>query len=127
MNSMSMAVPSWLSSDKSFKRAGFMWANLRCEDGSTDGKGGWKNEVNKLDEIMKALVDRVPYHIPILLLFQHNYKKASALTLQRKAALNPKAACDWTSVQEEEWKQSMEQSRNGEAIWIGSACPSMCS
>ena len=52
MNSMSMAVPSWLSSDKSFKRAGFMWANLRCEDGSTDGKDGWKNEVNKLDEIM---------------------------------------------------------------------------
>lgn len=127
MNSMSMAVPSWLSSDKSFKRAGFMWANLRCEDGSTDGKDGWKNEVNKLDEIMKALVDRVPYHIPILLLFQHNYKKASALTLQRKAALNPKAACDWTSIQEEDWKQSMEQSRNGEAIWIGSACPSVCS
>jgi len=127
LNSMSMAVPSWLSSDKSSKRAGLLWANLRCEDRSTDGNCGWKNEVIKLDEIMKALVDRVPHHTPILLLFQHNHKKALALTQQRKAANNPKATCGWTSVQEEDWMKYMEQSRHGEAIWIGSACPSMCS
>jgi len=127
MNSMAMAVPSWLSSDKASKRAGFLWANLLCEKSSTGGEGGWKKEVDKLDEILKALVDRVPYHIPILLVFQRNYKRALALTQQRKAALNPKATCSWTSAQEEEWKELLEQSRQCEAIWIGSACPSASS
>mmetsp|Transcript_9032 Transcript_9032/g.19565 ORF Transcript_9032/g.19565 Transcript_9032/m.19565 type:complete len:808 (-) Transcript_9032:62-2485(-) len=122
-DSMSMAVPSWLSSDKSSKRAGLLWANLRCEDRSADGKGRWKNEVNKLDEIVKALVDRVPYDIPILLLFQRNYQKASALTQQRKAASNPKATCGWTSVQEIDWQKLIEQSKQCEAIWIGSGAP----
>jgi len=122
MNSMSMAVPSWLSNEKSTKRAGLLWANLRCESRSSNGKGQWKNEVKKLDELMGALIERVPTSIPILFVFQQNYEKAIALTKQRKAALNPKATCSWTSVQEDEWNKCMEQSRLGEAVWIGGAC-----
>lgn len=49
MNSMSMAVPSWLSSDKSSKRAGFLWANLRCEAKTSNARG---NEVKKIDELL---------------------------------------------------------------------------
>ena len=119
-SSMSMAVPSWLSSDKSNKRAGFLWAHLKCED----RKGKWMGEVKKLDEIVKALVDRVPLHIPILLVCQRNHKKALALTKQRKAAQNPKATSQWSSQQEEEWSQTMKECRTCEAIWIGSSCPS---
>lgn len=151
-SSMSMAVPSWLSSDKSSRRAGLLWANLRCE-GSKDGKGWRESEINKLDEMVvsratgcppclcpclpsswahsnarfrplrpqKALVDRVPSHTPILLMFQRNFKRAWALTQQRKAANNPKSACGWTSAQEEQWKDALEQSRHCEAVWIGSA------
>lgn len=52
LNTMSMALPSWLSSSSATKRAGLLWANLRCEDKSTNGKGQWKNEVQKLDEIL---------------------------------------------------------------------------
>mmetsp|Transcript_31514 Transcript_31514/g.66284 ORF Transcript_31514/g.66284 Transcript_31514/m.66284 type:complete len:834 (-) Transcript_31514:27-2528(-) len=123
MNSMSMAAPSWLSNKKSSKRAGFLWANLRCED-RTAGKSQWKSEVNKMDEIVKALVDRVPYNIPILLLFQSNYKKALALTQQRQAANNPKATAMWTSQREEEWEKYMEECKHCEAIWIGSTADS---
>ena len=116
LGSMSMSVPSWLSSEKSSKRAGFLWARLRCEDKSS------QNEVKKLDEILVALVDRVPSHIPILLMFQRNFNKAASLAQQRKAANNPKASSVWTSAQEEDCKTYMEQSRQCEAIWIGSAC-----
>jgi hypothetical protein len=53
MSSMSMAVPSWLSSDKSTKRAGLLWANLRCEDRSGNNcKDRWKGEITKLDDLM---------------------------------------------------------------------------
>ena len=124
INSMAMAVPSWLSSEQSSKRAGFLWANLCCEDRSTNGK--FLDEKKRLDDIMKAIVDRVPHHTPILLIFQHNYQKALALTQQRKAARNPKTTCNWTTQQDEEWKQCIEQCRNCEAIWIGSAGPSSC-
>lgn len=117
LNSMSMAVPSWLSSEKTSKRAGFLWANLKCE-------GKWMDEVKKFDEVLKALVDRVPLNIPILLMYQHNYQKASNLSQQRTAARNPKAISQWTSQQEEEWKEYMTQCRRGEAIWIGTSCPS---
>lgn len=76
----------------------------------------------------KALVDRVPYHIPILLIFQSNYKKASTLTQQRKAARNPKSTfgCLPDEEREEEWKKCLEECRNCEAIWIGSASRSPC-
>lgn len=52
MNSMSMAVPSWLSSEKSTKRAGLLWANLSCE-----GRIG-KSEVSKLDDIVVSWFER---------------------------------------------------------------------
>jgi DNA polymerase III epsilon subunit-like protein len=53
LNTMVMAIPSWLSSSSATKRAGLLWANLRCEDRSTNGKKGqWKNEVQKLDELV---------------------------------------------------------------------------
>jgi len=127
MNSMSMAVPSWLSSDKSSKRAGLLWANLRCENRGAGGKGQWQGELKKLDEMVKALVDRVPHQIPIVMLFQRNYEKALALTKQRKAAHNPKSTSGylWTSVQEEEWDKSINECRYCEAIWIGSTCSSL--
>ena len=70
----------------------------------------------------QALVDRVPHHTPILLVFQRDYEKALNLTRQRKAARNPKATAGWTSVQEEEWRRLLAQCRHGEAVWIGSAC-----
>ena len=49
-DTMSMAVPSWLSSDKSSKRAGLLWAHLRCENKSPDDKAHWKAELKKIDE-----------------------------------------------------------------------------
>ena len=49
-NTMAMAIPSWLSSDVSSKRAGLLWANLCCEDRS--GNGQWKDEVKRLDDIV---------------------------------------------------------------------------
>ncbi len=52
LNAMSMAVPSWLSSSSPTKRAGLLWANLRCEDLSAKGKCQWKSEVKKLDELV---------------------------------------------------------------------------
>ena len=52
LNTMVMAIPSWLSSSSATKRAGLLWANLRCEDRSTNGNGQWKNEVQKLDELV---------------------------------------------------------------------------
>ncbi|KAL7554610.1 hypothetical protein ACHAWF_018104 [Thalassiosira exigua] len=124
-DSMAMAVPSWLSSDRASKRAGFLWANLRC--GDPNRIVHWENEAKRLDEILKATIDRVPYEIPILVVFQQNYEKALALTQQRKAARNPKASSGWTSQQEEEWERYLEQSRVAEAVWIGTACPSTCS
>jgi len=116
MNSMSMAIPSWLSSEQSTKRAGFLWASLQCED----KRGEWTNEVKKLDEILEALVRRVPFHIPILIVCQRNHKKALTLKAQRKAAQNPKASSQWTTLQEEEYTKFVEQARSCEAIWIGS-------
>ena len=65
----------------------------------------------------------MPFHTPILLIFQRNHKKSLSLHQQRKAARNPKAACGWSSLQEEEWERYMEQSRHCEAIWLGSAGP----
>jgi len=115
MNSMSMAIPSWLSSEQPSKRAGFLWASLQCED----KRGEWKNEVKKLDEILEALVRRVPFHIPILIVCQRNHKKALTLKAQRKAAQNPKASSQWTTLQEEEYTKFVEQARSCEAIWIG--------
>ena len=52
LNTMSEAVPSFLSSSSSKKRAGLLWANLRCEDLSAKGKGQWNSEVKKLDELV---------------------------------------------------------------------------
>jgi hypothetical protein len=53
-----MAVPSWLSSDKSTKRAGLLWANLSCEDRSgNNGKDRWKGEITKLDDIMVSRLE----------------------------------------------------------------------
>lgn len=124
LGTMSMAVPSWLSSDKSKKRAGLLWANLRCEDRSVNGKDRWKSEVKKLDEIVQALVERVPTHTPILLAFQRNYNKAAVLAQQRKLSHNPKVTLRWTTEQEEQLKQYVEECRNCEAVWIGS-CPSI--
>ncbi|KAL3774599.1 hypothetical protein ACHAW5_001385 [Stephanodiscus triporus] len=117
LNTMSMAVPAWLSSSSATKRAGLLWAKLRCEE-SANGKGQWKSEEKKLDELVKALVDRVPTHTPILMIFQKNYKKALALTRQRKASQNPKATLRWTSLQEKEWNDCLDECRNCEAIWI---------
>jgi hypothetical protein len=51
LNTMSMAAPSWLSSSSSTKRAGLLWAKLRCEE-SANGKGQWKSEEKKLDELV---------------------------------------------------------------------------
>ncbi len=48
-DTMAMAIPSWLS-DNSSKRAGLLWASLCCED--KGGKGQWKNELKRLDEIV---------------------------------------------------------------------------
>ena len=117
MSSMAMAVPSWLASKKP-SRAGILWAKLVCEGSRTE----FKDELKKQDEIINSLVNNVPTDTPILVIFQRNYTKASALTNQRKAATNPKATCDWTSYQEEEWKQYMSSCRNCEAFWIGSLC-----
>lgn len=118
LNTMSMAVPSWLSSTSSTKRAGLLWSNLHCEN----GKDQWKSEMKKLDELLVSLVHRVPTHTPILMIFQHNYKKSLALSQQRKVSRNPKATLRWTSLQEKEWNDSLEECRYGEAIWIGTAC-----
>ncbi len=71
------------------------------------------------DRPQKALVERVPHHTPILLVFQRNFKKALALTNQRKAAHNPKATASWQTGQEEEWERCMEECKQCEAIWIG--------
>jgi hypothetical protein len=121
LDTMSMAVPSWLSSTSSTKRAGLLWTNLRCEYPSANGKEQWKSEMKKLDELVLSLVHRVPTHTPILMIFQHNYKKALALTQQRKASRNPKATLRWTSMQEKEWNDCLGECRYGEAIWIGTA------
>lgn len=67
----------------------------------------------------QALVVRVPNHTGILMIFQHNYKKAATLTQQRKASHNPKATLRWTTMQEKEWSDSVDKCRNCEAIWIG--------
>ena len=116
MNSMAMAIPSWLSSEQSTKRAGFLWASLQCED----KRGEWKNEVKKLDEILEALIRRAPYHTPILILIvcQQNYKKTLQLKAQRKSAQSLKASSLWTTVQEEEYFKFVDQARSCEAIWI---------
>lgn len=58
MNAMSMAVPSWLSSEKSTKRAGLLWANLRCEGRIGNCKDRWKSEVSKLDDIVVSCFER---------------------------------------------------------------------
>ena len=50
-----MAVPAWLSSEKSNKRAGFLWANLLCEDRSANGKDKG-SEVKKLDDFVVSLL-----------------------------------------------------------------------
>ena len=52
MDSMSMAVPSWLSSNNPSKRAGLLWAHLHCEVKNTDGEGRWNNAGKKLDNIV---------------------------------------------------------------------------
>mmetsp|Transcript_14325 Transcript_14325/g.24354 ORF Transcript_14325/g.24354 Transcript_14325/m.24354 type:complete len:747 (-) Transcript_14325:1206-3446(-) len=117
LSSMAMAVPSWLASKKP-SRAGMLWAKLICEG----CREGFKNELKKQDEIIDSLVTNVSTDTPILVIFQRNYLKANALTLQRKAATNPKATCVWSACQEEEWKQYMSSCRNCEALWIGSSC-----
>jgi hypothetical protein len=52
LSTMSMAVPSWLSSTLSTKRAGLLWANLRCENQSANGNDHWKSQIKKLDELV---------------------------------------------------------------------------
>jgi len=113
LDPMTMAVPSWLS-DKASKRAGFVWTRLVCEG---EGKR-LDQEVAKLDELVEALVNRVPSSVPILMIFQRGFEKVSSLTLTRKAALSPKSTCGWTSVQEDEWKRCLDDCRNCEAIWL---------
>ena len=111
-SSMSMAIPSWLASKKS-SRAGLMWAKLVC------GSGGLQHEMKKQDEIIDSLVTSVPRDTVFLIIFQRNLNSTIALTRQRKAATNPKAACIWSDAQEEEWRQYMTCTRNCEALWIG--------
>jgi hypothetical protein len=100
LSSMAMAVPSWLASKKP-SRAGLLWAKLVCEG----SRGGFKDDLKKLDEIIDSLVTNVPNDIPILV---------------RKAATNPKATCGWSDAQEEKWKRYISGCRNCEALWIGS-------
>ena len=59
MSAMSMAIPSWLSNEKSTKRAGLLWANLHCEGRRCNGIDGWKSEVSKLDEIVVSRLERL--------------------------------------------------------------------
>ena len=67
LNTMSMAVPSWLSSSSSKKRAGLLWANLRCEDLSAKGKGQWKSEVKKLDELVVSRTREKDFSLDVIL------------------------------------------------------------
>jgi len=120
MDTMAMSVPSWISSDKPGKRAGFLWASMNCgEKKSADGQ--WKNEIRRLNEVLGALVNRSPFNTPILVVFQRNYKKALSLSQQRKAALNVKSTCGWSAAQDNVWRQYLEDCRWCEALWIGSS------
>lgn len=51
MDTMAMSVPSWISSDKPGKRAGFLWASLNCGEKKSAG-GQWKNEIRRLNEVL---------------------------------------------------------------------------
>ena len=114
LDPMAMAVPSWLAHTSS-KRAGLLWAHLVCDASPKKVH----QEVSRLDELVEALAERVPSDTPILIVYQRNYQQALSLTQQRKAALNPKSSAGWTSSQEDTWKRLLEDSRQCEAIWIG--------
>ncbi len=60
-----MAVPSWLSSEKVTKRAGLLWANLRCEDRSCNGKDRWKNELTQLDDFVVSRLNDIIVEVPV--------------------------------------------------------------
>ena len=114
LDPMAMAIPSWLAGTSS-KRSGLLWAHLVCEASPKKVD----QELARLDELVEALAERVPSDTPILVMYQRNYKMAQSLTQQRKAALNPKSSAGWTSSQEESWKRLLEDSRQCEAMWIG--------
>jgi len=114
LDSMAMAVPSWLARTSS-KRAGLLWAHLVCDASPKKVD----QAVARLDELVEALAERVPSDTPILIVYQRSFKLAQSLTQQRKAALNPKSSAGWTSSQENTWRRLLEDSRQCEAVWIG--------
>ena len=67
MNSMAMAIPSWLSSTTNGRRAGFLWANLNCD--LVRGSTHRENEVKRLEEIM---VGHLLYSAEYLIALTHN-------------------------------------------------------
>ncbi|KAL3791097.1 hypothetical protein HJC23_012082 [Cyclotella cryptica] len=66
MNSMAMAIPSWLSSSTNGRRSGFLWANLSCD--VAHGSSNRENEVKRLEEIM---VGHLLYSVEYLIVHAH--------------------------------------------------------